>query len=542
MIFLRHTVLNALLILISCGCATKKAVETVEDKSARQVSTTVEEVPSAASQADSFDRFLRDRMGAKEKTALIKSCETEPDKNIFCFGILKADYFKKAVAARSRTRKSRRQKHLSPKFVNGQIKNWIELRFSPHHASLRSLGRLSEEKLSILEELAKKEDKCPNHIAISLAATLEDLLPDRANALDIATLYAKGADCLTESPTEQRTFWTRAGLFYFWNRKYQEALPLFEKASLAEDSFVNRSLYWKYRTLVELGEESKAAATLEEMSSRYPFSFHTLVAVTAAKQDPSKSLLEKDSSGILKRSLGAPAVNILIEQAEILSQYKFEQSAGIVLEWAMTESNEIEPELKVYMAQLSPREQTQITILADVLSDHPELISKETFNLYFPKAFFPIFEEHAGEIDPYLLLAIARQESAFNPKARSFANARGLLQVLPKTGRRHGRVSASELYDPHTNIRIGSQYMQDLLKSLNGQIHLALASYNAGPNRVKDWLDRYHTADPVLFTDLIPYQETRSYVALVLRNYYWYRRIHSQESLDPMGLVFNRPE
>ena len=220
-------------------------------------------------------------------------------------------------------------------------------------------------------------------------------------------------------------------------------------------------------------------------------------------------------------------MNSLIEQVEVLHHYGFEQSAARVLDWAVADSQGVEPELKIYLAELKKEQGdyvSKITLLSDVLYNHPSLISRQTMEQYFPKTYFPIFEKHASGIDPYFLLAIARRESAFNTRAVSSANARGLLQVMPET-RKKLKIEG-DLLDPDSNVAIGARYIQELLKMVNGQVHLAVAAYNAGPHRVNTWVIRYQVTEPVLFIDLIPFRETREYVASVLRNYYWYRRIH----------------
>jgi soluble lytic murein transglycosylase len=84
-------------------------------------------------------------------------------------------------------------------------------------------------------------------------------------------------------------------------------------------------------------------------------------------------------------------------------------------------------------------------------------------------------------LDPFLVMAIARRESAFNSEAISRANARGLMQVLPQTARRLS--GSSKMETPEKNVKIGAQYFSGLLNQFQGQTHLALAAYNAGPNR-----------------------------------------------------------
>ena len=121
-----------------------------------------------------------------------------------------------------------------------------------------------------------------------------------------------------------------------------------------------------------------------------------------------------------------------------------------------------------------------------------------------------------------LLFAIARQESAMDPKAKSHANARGLMQLLPSTARivaRRARLSQPDetsLYDPATNIALGSYHMAWLIKRYNGQSPLAIAAYNAGEHRVDRWIKEAQDLPMDVWIERIPFKETRNYVKNVL--------------------------
>ncbi len=131
-----------------------------------------------------------------------------------------------------------------------------------------------------------------------------------------------------------------------------------------------------------------------------------------------------------------------------------------------------------------------------------------------------------------LLLGLIRQESMFNPTITSPANAIGLTQLLPSTARALARelgvgFSVSRLTDPAYNIRLGSRYLADRIEQFDGSLILAIASYNAGPARVRQWLDNIgdprQGRDPVDWIELIPVEETRNYVQRVLEATQIYR-------------------
>ncbi|MCL7928931.1 transglycosylase SLT domain-containing protein [Halomonas llamarensis] len=154
----------------------------------------------------------------------------------------------------------------------------------------------------------------------------------------------------------------------------------------------------------------------------------------------------------------------------------------------------------------------------------------------FPQAYSEQFS-HWGRlsgVDPYLLMAIARRESAYNPQALSPAGARGLMQLMPGTAAQVSReIGLSDpgpygVLDPELNIRLGSTYLRDKLKRYSGNRLAATAAYNAGPSRVDRWLEEQGVEAFDLFVERIPYRETRDYVQAVLA----YRVIFSALAKD----------
>lgn len=166
----------------------------------------------------------------------------------------------------------------------------------------------------------------------------------------------------------------------------------------------------------------------------------------------------------------------------------------------------------------------------------------DDLELRFPLAYGEHFHRAAERhtIQPHLLYALARQESAFMHDVRSPAGARGLMQLLPSTARQTAsgnglQINADDLYLPDVNITLGSQYLSDMLDEFGGNRALAAAAYNAGPNRVKQWLRR--TSDNPLpldqWIETIPFAETRGYVQSVLT----YSVIYGERMGDPVTLL-----
>ncbi len=137
-----------------------------------------------------------------------------------------------------------------------------------------------------------------------------------------------------------------------------------------------------------------------------------------------------------------------------------------------------------------------------------------------------------NSLDPVLVISLMKEESHFNPFAVSSSNARGLMQILPITARDIVRwkclksCNYNELFDPETNIRIGTAYLSYTEYFFDGNSMLAVAAYNAGPTAVKTWLSRLSTDDYDRFVENIPYNQTRRYVKKVFGSYWNYKRIY----------------
>jgi soluble lytic murein transglycosylase len=133
-----------------------------------------------------------------------------------------------------------------------------------------------------------------------------------------------------------------------------------------------------------------------------------------------------------------------------------------------------------------------------------------------------------------LTAGLIRQESAFEPEARSPANAVGLMQLLPSTARllaKQARIGYSrfQLADPSYNVHLGTIYLAGLKKSF-GNVESALAAYNAGEDRVGQWTAGQSYRETAEFVDSIPFTETRDYVQIVTRNAEIYRKLYGAPS------------
>jgi len=163
----------------------------------------------------------------------------------------------------------------------------------------------------------------------------------------------------------------------------------------------------------------------------------------------------------------------------------------------------------------------------------------EFWKLAFPIPYRADLERYAKQngLDPFLMAALIRQESEFNPKAVSKSNARGLTQIMPATGRELSRrlqvrpYSTARLFQPSVSLQLGSYYLKSVAASLGGRWEAALAAYNAGLTRANAWLTWADFQEPAEFVETVPFSETRNYVQVVLRNAEMYRRLYGQGAL-----------
>ena len=175
--------------------------------------------------------------------------------------------------------------------------------------------------------------------------------------------------------------------------------------------------------------------------------------------------------------------------------------------------------LKVYYRNFS--------VLTDGGDAGPEILG-----IAFPMGIIEFIKEHASpdSPDPYLIAAVMREESAFNPETVSKAGAVGLMQIMPSTGEFiAGKTDTSgfepgDLFEPRTNVRFGAWYLGYLAGKFDGDLVRMIAGYNAGPNVVERWTGKLPSRTDE-FIESIPYPETQAYTKRVLRSYAEYLRL-----------------
>lgn len=385
-------------------------------------------------------------------------------------------------------------------------------------------------------DIAKRaliQEECVNpDLLLAIGNKLEESFPKPEVVRLTTAVYEKAGTCGDEAASGTATF--RLGLIKVWSEDCAAIDGIMSRVeqSKAVPHFHSRAKFWRHHCARVLGKTDDLARIKDDLIRKHPLSFHALII---NQDEPTlwKYIEQTQTPQIAMRSLAKPSINSRVRAIEALILLKNTSIASEMANFMAEELELVEPEVRLYLAVLMDRaDQTlqNFKILNDIFQNAPKMVSRATMKLFFPLKFWNHIESKNRVIDPMLLLSLIRQESAFNLNARSPAGARGLMQVMPSTARYIASVRTSnKLFDPQTNIDVGTTYFVKRLNQLNGDVELTLAAYNAGYSRIGEWKRRYPTENRLLFLDLIPFRETREYVTSILRNYYWYMHLYKDE-------------
>ncbi len=313
------------------------------------------------------------------------------------------------------------------------------------------------------------------------------------------------------------------------------------------------ALYWQGRAAQAAGDDAGAGALYRQVLSAWPNGYYGLLAQERASAlgDPAQATGAQATGAQATRDQTACAAALA---APAPAQAKPGLDRAVALEsWQLAEL--AERELAVLASQY-PREPAVALAAARLstrLGNHLQAVrvAWKAFNgclntggaqalaplrdIFYPERYTADLERHlAGTgLDPALLKGLIRQESFFEPDAVSGAGAVGLMQMMPATARDQARKygekepSADRLKDPALNLRFGVRYFQERFTENGGNVVLTLASYNAGRVKVGVWREFLGGLDQDLFTEFIPYAETRDYVKRIRGNQAMYRLLYA---------------
>ncbi|MGB6026913.1 MAG: transglycosylase SLT domain-containing protein [Candidatus Sulfotelmatobacter sp.] len=387
---------------------------------------------------------------------------------------------------------------------------------------------------------------------------LEQALISDANLHLVHHEYDQALDAFREAqqrfPNGARasyTHWKAAWLTLRQGRN-QDAEKAFEEqiALYPSGAETPAALYWRARLAEEDNQFLMARAFYQKLSDRYRNFYYAelgrqrLKHLPAAEADATShyALLDRvpplDISGKVADS-EPPSDELHVQKAELLGNGGLVDFAVRELQaaaaadggsWGPAEAAQLYDESGHYDQAIEVLKHSTPNYFALDIPDLP----RKYWEALFPKAYWSDLKRSsaANGLDPYLVASLIRQESEFNPNAVSRANAVGLMQLLPKTGKtvarqvKMRRYNPSQLYTPAVNLQLGTRYFRGMVDKFGGSFEYALAAYNAGSDRVEDWLSQGQYRDPQEFVESIPFTETREYVQAILRNASVYKQLY----------------
>jgi soluble lytic murein transglycosylase len=290
------------------------------------------------------------------------------------------------------------------------------------------------------------------------------------------------------------------------------------------------ALYWEGRSLERLGNKQAAHQRYAQVMDEFPQGYYA----AAAERRLGRKRPEPTSVRTLEAPASLPpAASLAIRRAKTLREAGLVTLAARDLA-ARLASFDAATRRAVLPALPSSGAYDAAFRIAIEMNEKGQLSKEESRTFFYPLAHRDIVEREAKKagIDPILVYALMRQESAFSATAVSSAKALGLMQLLEKTAKRVAASSglpepeAEDLFDPAVNIRLGVRYLAELSKLFDGNIALMAAAYNAGETAAEKWRALARDYDEDEMIEQISYRETRAYVKAILRNMRNYRSIY----------------
>lgn len=288
----------------------------------------------------------------------------------------------------------------------------------------------------------------------------------------------------------------------------------------AEEKKQPKWQYWQARAWAEIGDATSAQMMFDKLAQdRSFYGFMAADTLNKPYQTTDKPVL------LASNELDALGNETDFKVAKELSYFQRDQE--VKRQWAFATKKLSKQKLLIAAKLAQAWQWDQLAIITMVQADYWDDLA-----LRFPVTYASLVATNASaqQLEPALVFGLMRQESMLDKNAESPVGARGLMQIMPDTGKQIARKlnepwsSASSLFNPDINIKYGTFYYKQLLDRFNGHFALAAAAYNAGPHRVDKWLPDGKLMPADVWIETIPFKETRKYVTSVLS----YTLIYSQ--------------
>ena len=369
-------------------------------------------------------------------------------------------------------------------------------------------------------------DEVLNNLASALIIDDQD---DEADAVfrEIVERYPAGRFA-------ERAAW-KAGWAAYRQGRFIEAQQYFDRgaAQFPRSDYRPSWLYWAGRAATQGGDLETGIARLRLAATDYHNSYYGRLAVARLKETRGATIaptLQKAPAAVTIPTAGR-IVSLLSAglNREALSELQYAQRV-----WGDS------PQLQATIALAHKRLGNVRAGINAMKRAYPqylaaggETLPTEILQVIFPVDFWPLLQKYSKQrnLDPFIVAALVAQESNFDPVVRSHANAYGLMQILPSTGRQYARklgvrpFSTKRLTEAEVNVRLGTQIFADSIRKFGG-VHFALAAYNAGDSRVARWQRENPGLPQDEFIDDIPFPETQNYVKRILGTAEDYRSLY----------------
>ena len=325
----------------------------------------------------------------------------------------------------------------------------------------------------------------------------------------------------------------RSGQIYLGRSDRVQAAGVFEGylEDFPEGRRWQEASYWAGRMRMELGDTSAAEKHIRQIKTRDPVSYYAVIGAELLGELYTMNVSDADDPAI------PPWLNRGLSDIDLFTEAGLEQAAAAEInrlrEVARTSKNDM-----LGLAEgLIARGRTIDGInLGWALRDEGHEWDSRLIRVAFPLPYLDLIRREAMEwgVDPIILAAIIRQESAFKADIVSRAGAIGLMQVMPPTGAQLARVHGpsdfqeAHLASPEVSLHLGAAYFVEMSARYDGVLPLILSAYNAGPTRATRWKQYPEISDLLRFTERIPFVETRGYVKNVRRNVGIYGVLYGQ--------------
>jgi len=350
-----------------------------------------------------------------------------------------------------------------------------------------------------------------------------DQATEAANQEDFATAW-RWAEPITKNNPDSYL----AGKAAFWIGKWAQKLERPEDAKAAFEYVMARhpQSYYSWRAASILGKPVGDFTNLRDIMPAAIKPSNRLPLLAGSPMLRELYLLGQDEEVATLWTAEIKSKNIPNNSLTVAEQY----SEGLLL---LSQGKHLSGINQIW--RLSQREDPQDRAEWKALRQTPEY-----WQALFPLPYYQTLEKWSRErnLNPLLVAALMRQESRFEKEIRSPVGATGLMQVMPETGKWvAGKINLENytLLNPEDNINLGTWYFDYTHQQYQNNSLLAIASYNAGPNQVKQWVNKYGLEDPDMFIETIPFGETQDYVRSVIGNYWNYLRIYQPEMLGEIS-------